>query len=452
MEYASSPMPAAPPVSFAARCAAALDQALGGVKAYRSWRAFDRGADAPVDERFRALPALTKRLMNLHAPAAFVAAGRSLEQGLRDGEIELVSTSGTTEEKIQNAWYQPWWDASERASWELNAHARRAATGDHREAILVSPLNVGVASELPLPLERRRLARFLYLNELADPLAWPEDHLDRMLRELDHFRPAVLEANPSLLSLLCRHAARKGTRPFQPALITLTYEFPSLLHRRHIRSVFDAPVVSSYGSTEAGYVFMECEHGRMHQNTDSCRVDFLPFGAEHGAPSVGQLLITTFDNPWRALIRFDAGDLGRLAEGPCPCGRTEGLALGSIEGRAINLTSTPEGQLVTQAEVDRRLAAVDGLDEYQLLQTDGRTYALRAVSDGGGPAVLPRAEEALRRLYGPEARVEVSRADALAPEPSGKYRLVKAAFAFDSMALVEPGFRPPLSPEVVPRG
>ena len=435
---------------FAARCTDALDRALAGVAAYRSWRPFDRGNGAPIDERYRALPALTKQLMNLHSPAAFVANGRSLEQALRDGEIELVTTSGTTEDKVQNVWYQAWWDGSERSSWSLNAHARGFATGEHREAILANPLNVGVASPHPLPREERRLARFLYLNELVDPLSWSDGHCRRMLGELGLFQPAVLEANPSLLSRLCRRATRASLRPYQPELITLTYEFPSLLHRRHIQAVFDAPLVSSYGSTEAGYVFMECEHGRMHQNTDSCRVDFLPFAPDRAPPSTGKLLLTTFDNPWRALIRFDAGDLGRLADGPCPCGRTEGLTLSSIEGRAVNLTLTPEGKLVTQADVDRRLAAVEGLDEYRLLQSDERSYALEVASDGGGTAVVARAELALRELYGPRARVTVSPAGPLGPEPSGKYRLVKAAFTIDSMAFVEPGFRPPLAPEAEP--
>ncbi len=366
---------------FAARCTDTLDRALAGAAAYRSWRPFDRGNGAPIDERYRALPALTKQLMNLHSPAAFVASGRSLEQALRDGEIELVTTSGTTEDKVQNVWYQAWWDGSERSSLSLNAHARGFAAGDHREAILANPLNVGVASPHPLPLEQRRLARFLYLNELVDPLSWSDGHCRRMLDELGLFRPAVLEANPSLLSRLCRRAPRAGPRPYQPELITLTYEFPSLLHRRHIRAVFDAPLVSSYGSTEAGYVFMECEHGRMHQNTDSCRVDFLPFAADRAPPSTGKLLLTTFDNPWRALIRFDAGDLGRLAGGPCPCGRTEGLTLSSIEGRAVNLTLTPEGKLVTQADVDRRLAAVDGLDEHPVGEDGDEHFAAEGMDD-----------------------------------------------------------------------
>ena len=40
------------------------------------------------------------------------------------------------------------------------------ATGEHPEAILVNPLNVGIASDtVDLPLTQRRLARFLYLSE-----------------------------------------------------------------------------------------------------------------------------------------------------------------------------------------------------------------------------------------------------------------------------------------------
>ncbi len=433
---------------FDRRCTEVLDAALERVEAYRSWRAFDPGSAVPVDERYRALPALTKRLMNHHAPAAFVANGRSLDEALRQGEVELVTTSGTTEDRIQNVWYQPWWDASERASWGLNAHARRAATAGHREALLANPLNVGVRSEHPLPLEARRLAHFLYLNELVDPLAWPDAHLRRMLEELAVFQPAILEGNPSFLSRLCRFAARAGIRPWQPALVAFTYEYPSLVHRRHVRAVFDAPLMSSYGTTEAAYVFMECEHGRMHQNVESCRVDFLPFAPDHGSPAVGKLLVTTFDNPWRALIRFDTGDLGRLAEGPCPCGRAEGLTLASIEGRVINLTVTPEGRPVTQAEVDRRLAAVPGLDEYQLVQGDARSHQLKVRSDGRDPAAVAReAQDALQGLYGPAARVAASPSAPIGPESSGKYRLVKPSFPIDSTSFLAPGFRPPVPPE-----
>ena len=97
----------------------------------------------------------------------------NIQSGLDSGEISFVSTSGTTDDKVTNIWNQKWWDASERASWKLNSYAARLATGEHPEAILVNPLNVGIASDtVDLPLEKRRLARFLYLSERTNYTAW----------------------------------------------------------------------------------------------------------------------------------------------------------------------------------------------------------------------------------------------------------------------------------------
>jgi len=434
------------PGKYLERCAAALDQALDEVPAYRSWRQFDRGEGAHIDERYAGLPALTKRELNAFSPAAFIPPGRSLEEGLKSGEIELVETSGTTEDKVVNIWYQPWWNASELASWALNAHAARVTTGDQREAILANPLNVGFRSELgDLPMEKRRLARFLFLNDLADPLAWTDSYCDRMLKEMDLFMPVTLEANPSLLSRLCRYVLRTGKRAYQPPLIVLTYEFPSLIHRRHLAAVFDTPIMSSYGTTESGYVFIECEHRRFHQNVDYCRVDFLPFRDDCGGPSLGKLLVTTFDNPWRSLIRFDVGDLGRLEPKPCSCGRKAGMTLALIEGRTANLTITPEGRPVTQAQVDRGLSTISRIDDYELRQTDESSYQLRIVGDTGfDSSSAEQAREVLREIFGSNARISVEKARDLAPGPSGKFQLVKALFPLNPASFLDPRFRPPV--------
>ena len=434
------------PRDYFERCTAALDQALDEVPAYRAWRQFDRGKGTPIDERYAGLPALTKRDMNVHTPAAFIPPGRSLAEGLKSGEIELVETSGTTEDKVVNVWYQPWWNASELASWALNAHAAKVTTGEQREAILANPLNVGFRSELgDLPMEKRRLVRFLFLNDLADPLAWTDDYCDRMLRELELFQPVTLEANPSLLSRLCRYVLRTRKRAYQPPLIVLTYEYPSFIHHRHMAAVFNAPIMSSYGSTESGYVFSECEHGRFHQNVDYCRVDFLPFRDDFGGPELGKLLVTTFDNPWRSLIRFDVGDVGRLEPKPCPCGRKAGITLALIEGRTANLTITPEGRPVTQAQVDRSLALISRIDDYELRQTDESSYRLRIVGDTGlDPSTDAQAREVLRKIYGSKARITVEEAQDLAPGPSGKFQLVKALFPLNHASFLDPRFRPPV--------
>ncbi len=220
-----------------------LETSLGQLQAYRSWRAFDPGAAYHVDQRYAALPALTKRDIREYFPQGFVPAGRDVERGLGSGEIQIVSTSGSSDAtRVTNIWHQPWWDASERASWQLNSHAARLATGNHPEAILANARNVGIISdEADLPFEKRRLSRFLYLNEKTNPALWSPRLMDRMSHEMAVFQPDILEANPSLLTKLSRYADVKRKKAFQPGLITFTYEYPSRLHYQQIRRVFTAP-------------------------------------------------------------------------------------------------------------------------------------------------------------------------------------------------------------------
>jgi phenylacetate-CoA ligase len=407
-----------------------LAATLKSVPAYGAWQACDPGAGTPLLARYAALPALTKSYMVGQRCEGFVPSGKDMQTGLERAEIEIVHTSGSTGDRVSNIWFQPWWDAAEQASWRLNAHADRLGLGAHREAILTSPLCAGVVCEDGyLSMDQRMEGRFLYLNERSDPTTWTGAHMDRMVEELNFFSPEVLEANPSFLARLSRHIVNKKRTARAPGLIIFTYENPSRLHYRQVRAAFRCPIASSYGSTEAGYVFMECEAGKWHQNIDFCHVDFLPFKPEYGGPLIGRILVTSFKNPWRALLRFDIGDIVRLSQEPCACGRSEGLVLEAIEGRTVNLTLTPDGQPVTQSRVDRALSPLRMLGEYQLLQTGGSSYELRYVTDAPGRAlVADQALAALKTIFSPAAKISAVRVGAVHPDPPGKYRLTKALF------------------------
>jgi len=430
---------------YARRCAEALSEALDAAPAYESWRALDPGAEADLFCRYAALPALTKRELRAFGPQGFVPRGRDIEKALAAGEIELVKTSGLTGDRVTNVWYQPWWNESEAASWGLNAHTRAAAVGDHREAILTSPWCTGFPCEDDyLTRHERTLGRFLYLSERSDPSEWSEELMNRMVDEINAFEPVVIEANPSFLARLSRHIVAWGLEVHAPRTIILTYENPSILHRRQIARAFNAPIASSYGATEAGYVFMECEAGRLHQVTESCHIDFLPFKPEHGGPKVGRMLVTTFGNPWRSLVRFDVGDVARLAnESPCPCGRREGLTLSAIEGRTVSLTLATDGRAVTQGAVDRALADVPGLLEYQLFQTGASAYHLRFATEEVEPGIVETAaREALGALYGSGAEVAAEHVRAVTPDPPGKYLLARRHEPVEPDALLEAAYAP----------
>jgi phenylacetate-coenzyme A ligase PaaK-like adenylate-forming protein len=419
---------------YYARSEKALDTALNQVAVYKAWQKLDPGLKYPVDERFAALPALTKKDIRDNFPQGMLPSNVSLKQGVESGEIGLVETSGTTDDKVTNIWNQKWWDASERASWNLNSDMAKIATGDHREAILVNAWNVGFVSDaVSLPMEKRRLSRFLYLNEKTSPTLWYPGLLERMIEELNIFQPAVLEANPSMLAQLCRYIAAKGKTVFQPGIIVFTYEYPTNFHHRQIRQVFQCPLTSSYGTTETGYVFMQCEKGKFHQNSEFCRVDFQPLQAEHGGPLTGRILATPLQNPWSYYIRFDTGDLAQLEEsGKCDCGRNSGLILSSISGRKASLTLTCEGRLVTLHELDCAISTLGRVDEYKLVQAGVVTYELHLVSQRPDKERLSKeATDILKNLYGDKAQISIIFQAAIAAESSGKYLIAKALFRID---------------------
>lgn len=400
--------------------------------AYEAWRKHDPGPDSPIDARYAALPALTKKDIREHFPGGFVPPGKDVNQGLASGEINFVQTSGSADAvRVMNIWNQSWWDASERASWKLNSHTARLAGPDRPEAILANARNVGfISDDSDLPMEKRRLSRFLYLNEKTDPSRWMDKIMDRMINELDIFRPVILEANPSLLAKLCRYAAVKKKSVFQPGLITFTYEYPSSLHLRQIRRVFKVPLASSYGTTETGYIFMQCEAGKFHQNTETCRVDIQSLKKEHGGPDAGRVLVTTFDNPWYAMLRFDVGDLARVdKEQRCPCGRDSGIILSAIEGRFINATLDCAGHLVTLRRLDDVMGTVKDLDEYRLEQSAPCVYTLHLSSRRQEREKLNQeVTDKLRKIYGNAAAISIVYEDFLCPEDSGKYCLAKMLF------------------------
>jgi phenylacetate-CoA ligase len=411
-----------------------LETALGTTPMYESWKLFDPGERYAVDVRYHALPLLNKDDIRAHFPRGVVPRGLDLEDALARGEISFVHTSGTEDEALENIWNQQWWDASERASWKLNAVASRVATGLHREAILASALSVGPQSKNgPIARERRMLGRFLFLNEFWTTADWPEGHEKRMIHELEDYQPEVLEANPSLLARLAWFAWRAGMTVYQPPIIILTYEFPSALQLRAIRRVFESPIASSYGSTEAGYVFMECEHGRLHQNYEFCRVDFAPLTDSRGTHSdVGRIFSTTFRNKWFPLVRFDIGDIVRLASDPCPCGRDFGLTLSAIEGRLKSLCITEDGRLITHREIDEALANIDGLEQYKLVQETFKKVRLDLISeDGQRKRVAQEGTDILHGMFGKHTDIGVIEVRSLLPEKSGKFLLVKRDFPLD---------------------
>jgi phenylacetate-CoA ligase len=415
-----------------------LESALKDVPGYASWQRFDPGPQAALDERYAALPALTKRDLRDHFPAGFVARGRDLEKGISSGTVEFAQTSGSTDDQVTLVFNRSWWEASEGAAWKLNLHAGRVADGNHREVVLASPRCVGPGfSPRPLTVAERTIGRHLYVNQKINPASWTARDVRCMAQEINGHEPLALEGDPAYLAAFARRCAELGIEVYQPRVIFLTYSYPSRLYLHQIGTVFSAPLVSSYGSTETGHVFMECEAGRLHQNSGHCRVDFIPWLPRHGGPERGHMLVTVFHNPWFVALRFAVGDVVRLDDGgPCPCGRDQGLTMAAIEGRIADVTFTAAGQAATVDDLDAALARVAGVTAWQLDLPAPETMRLRITTESTSARQARRdARELLREIYGGGAAIEVAVEKALQHEKSGKFRFCRPAFRFDHETL-----------------
>ncbi len=418
------------PERHAARFQSTLDRALLTIPFYREWKARDPGPSVPIAQRLAALPVLTKRDLRAHVPDGFMPDSRASAAGFASGDIEIVTTSGTSDDRVSVVWHQAWWDRSEREAARIHPALARLFSRPHREAVLTSPVCAGAVCHVgDASMAERTIGSLLFLNQAQDPTAWDERNVRRMADELREFGPEVLEADPAYLAIMARTARAAGLSLHQPACIVLTYEFPSRIHLRAIGRAFpDVPVVSSYGSTETGHVFTQCSHGTFHQNLETSHVDIQPFQPGRGDPAIGRILVSTLDNPWFTLLRFDVGDLARVRGGaPCPCGRREGLAIAAIEGRLRDVTFDTEGRVVTVKGLDDALDRAPGLTGYQVVQSAPTRYVVRFTAEPGEEAATAGAvQELLKGLYGARAEIQTLRENVISPEQSGKFRLSRS--------------------------
>jgi phenylacetate-CoA ligase len=189
--------------------------------------------------------------------------------------------------------------------------------------------------------------------------------------------------------------------------------------RRDIGRALDAPLFQLYGATEAGVLFMECEHGRLHPNERHSHVDLAPLPGEN---SLARVLVTTLGRAWMPLLRYDIGDVARVAESRvCECGlESDGPLLVRVEGRQTECIDV-NGRTITPLMLDDAIHAALG-PETKLEQWQLNRDALLVVDPVSRRSAVTAAA-AVGALLARSIRGE--HVSAIAAEGSGKYRLVK---------------------------
>ncbi|EPR41921.1 AMP-dependent synthetase and ligase [Desulfovibrio sp. X2] len=148
--------------------------------------------------------------------------------------------------------------------------------------------------------------------------------------------------------------------------------------RREIEARLKVTATDNYGISElmGPGVAGEClERRGLHVNEDHFLFEVVdPGSGEPVAPGeVGELVVTTLTKEAFPLIRYRTGDLTRLLDGPCPCGRTF-RRISRIIGRSDDMLIV-RGVNVFPSQVEAVLLESEGLGpHYQIELSRGESH------------------------------------------------------------------------------
>jgi phenylacetate-CoA ligase len=394
------------------RLAEALPRWLSEKPIYKGTTA----GDSFSAESFLRRPLITKKDIRRDFPRNFLGDNTDIESLLEQDLVELEHTSGTSEARTPLLLPRGWWADQEVRALRLN-RVVASILDDQPEARRVTITSPVCSSDIRFTgvpsRDERIVGNSLFISLSRYPWILGQADLERMAEETLHWEPRFLDVDPVYgvaFALYCeRHSLRLPSLKF----IICSYEFVGVTHRRILERAFGVPVFDLYGSTETGHLLMEDEHGEMRPSLETAFLEVIN-PAEDG---VGELVVTTLTNEYMPLIRYRIGDLVEREDknGDSSC---------VVHGRTIDSVRTRSGRRVTTWQIDKCFSGIPGVAHYQLVERpDG--WLLRFLPDLAAPSAEDSAalKGDLSELL-EHSHIELEQTDLIAPEKSGKFRLV----------------------------
>lgn len=410
---------------------ALVQHAYGTVPYYK--RLFDAHGLRPSDVRsvddLKKVPMLTKDMLRANAPELLSTSvpRRSLFSGWTTGStgtpINAFRTHGAIAFEHAMIWRQRRW-----AGIELKA----------RKAAVWGTIwnNVIIPSNLPKrppywrynAADRQLLFSYYHMSDETLP-----EYFD----QLEKFRPAFIEGFPSTILVLANFLRRRGR--FFPVRAIFTSSEPLYeVHRREIEERFRTRVFDLYGQAERVSAATECEaHSGLHINPEYGVLEVLRDGADVAPGESGELIGTGLNNFGMPLIRYQTGDIGRLAAAPCTCGREMPL-LESVQGRLVDCILTPDGRKIPGDGIMGAFHNIGNIRRSQIIQEDLATLVVRIERDNPEEAVDTRTlQRNLQACLGSEMRIAFDVVRTIEVHMGSKFRWVISHVTHDPIQATE---------------
>ena len=293
--------------------------------------------------------------------------------------------------------------------------------GDREIVVWGSPIELSAQDRL------RHWRDRLMRTQLLPAFQMSEAKLDEFILTITRTRPRMLFGYPSSISLLARHAEKRG-QSMSRLGIKVAFVTSERLYeeqRNVISRIFGCPVANGYGGRDAGFIAHECPAGGMHLTAEDIIVEIVDRDGHVLAPGqVGEIVITHLATSDFPFIRYRTGDMGALSTTLCACGR--GLPiLEEIQGRTTDFVVAADGTVMHGLALIYPIRDLPGVAAFKVIQHSLNHTEVQIVANGDySLAVANDIQSGIQARLGKNVTVDVQKVEAIQPERSGKFRYI----------------------------
>ena len=252
---------------------------------------------------------------------------------------------------------------------------------------------------------------------------------DVIVQGLLSFRPKVLWGFPSALAGVAAYVNRNSIDlcDYKP-VVAIGWAGPVYDHEEdEIKRAFGCEVSNNYGAREVGHVAGRCPHGTFHINQENVFVEVTPRDEIDVKHEVGELLATTLDLSPMPFLRYRMGDIGKVSDSDCKCGRTL-QELSGFMGRTGEIFISKDGRMISPNFWCRFFFTnnySNAIRRFQVIYKTDKNLKIIIEKDIN---FTQDTEESIRagvkNNFSTDTNLGIEYVDKIKPEISGKYKMV----------------------------
>ena len=251
-----------------------------------------------------------------------------------------------------------------------------------------------------------------------------EENMLNYLDKINKYKPRLITAYPSGIYEFASFLEKSRLNIHSPEAVIVSAETLFEYQREKIETVFNCKVFNRYGCRELANIAHQCEvQDGLHINSEHVYVEIINEAGKPCRPGeLGEIVVTDLDNYVFPFLRYKIGDIGRLSDKTCACGRGLPL-LESVEGRVFDVIIGANGnKLVGSFWL---VKDIPGIKQFQIVQEKFDSIDVRLVVDENYEEKLEQI--LIERIYqycGKNMKARIQFIDEIPLTSSGKFRFV----------------------------